>query len=253
MLKKSIKIAQISDSHLLKDPDENIQGVNPYQRLSRVLNHIKESHYDLILFTGDVANNCAENSYEQLLELTSDINDKIVIIPGNHDDLDILKKVLSKSKIFIIAPKEPVTINNWSFVYLNTVVKSENHGYLSDDDLRNLALNLEKTGDSNVCILMHHHLFDIGLSFVDKYKIQNSEKIYNVITPNVKLVVNGHVHNDYTIVKDILYTCCPSTAFQFTKNMKVDNGLYGFKEYVLSNEQIFWHSTWFTNHSLLKG
>lgn len=243
-----IKIAQISDSHLPGDQTENIHGINPHQRLSHILNHIKQNRYDLILFTGDVASNGDEKSYTQLLELTKEIKDKILIIPGNHDDLDRLTNVLSQSNLFIIAPNDPIKVGNWQFIYLDTIVKAENHGYVTDDNIRNLEENLKKTHNTNACILMHHHPCNIGISCVDKYKIHNSEKIKNVLTPNVKLVVHGHVHNDYTIAKDIIYTSCPSTCFQFTKNGNVDNSLYGFKEYLLSDDNIFYNSIWFASN-----
>ncbi|OGT46433.1 MAG: hypothetical protein A3F17_08615 [Gammaproteobacteria bacterium RIFCSPHIGHO2_12_FULL_41_15] len=253
MLNRIIKIAQISDSHLLEDQTENIHGINPYQRLSRIINHLKKNQYDLILFTGDVANNGDEKSYAQVLELTKEVKNKILIIPGNHDDLDRLTKILSQSKMFIIWPQESIKVDDWYFVYLDTVVKGENHGYITDDSIRTLTTNLKKAHDLNVCILMHHHPFDIGVPCVDKYKIHNSETIKNVLTKNVKLVVHGHVHNDYTIVKDIIYTSCPSTCFQFIKNNKVDNSIYGFKEYTLGDGKIFFNSTWFAGHSLIKG
>lgn len=253
MSNKFIKIVQISDSHLLDDRAENIHGINPYQRLSHIISHIRKNQYDLILFTGDIANNGNEKSYTQLLELTREVRNKILIIPGNHDDLDQLTRVISQSNIFIIAPKEPVKVDDWCFIHLDTVVKSENHGYITDVSIKNLAMNLKKVNGFNVCILMHHHPFDIGVSCVDKYKIHNFETIKNVLTTNVKLVVHGHVHNDYTIAKDIIYASCPSTCFQFIKNDKVNNSIYGFKEYILSDDKIFFNPTWFTSHSLTKG
>jgi Icc protein len=200
--------------------------------------------------TTNIKSNCSrrnEKSYTQLLELTNAVKTKIFIIPGNHDDLDHLTKVLSKSNIFTIASQEPIKVGNWHFIYLNTVVKTENHGYLSDDCLRHFATNLSKTHRSNVCILMHHHPFDIGVPCVDKYKIRNAETMINTLTKNVKLVVYGHVHNDYTLAKEIIYTSCPSTCFQVCKNDKVDNKIYGFKEYVLSDNDMLFSTIWFTH------
>lgn len=122
---KKLKIAQISDSHLLEDNAETIHGVNPYQRLSFIFQYIEKNVYDLILFTGDVANNGHEKSYIQLLELTEKIKNRILIIGGNHDDSAQLTKILSRSAKFIIEPKDPVKVENWQFIYLDTVVKSE--------------------------------------------------------------------------------------------------------------------------------
>ena len=113
---KFIKIAQISDSHLLDDSSENIHGINPYQRLSHIINYINKNQYDLILFTGDIANNGSERSYTQLLEPTKSVKNKILIIPGNHDDLDHLTKVLSQFNIFIIAPHKPIKVGAWHFI-----------------------------------------------------------------------------------------------------------------------------------------
>lgn len=92
---------------------------------------------------------------------------------------------------------------------------------------------------------MHHHLFDVNVPFVDKYKVDNPEAIEKILTNNVKLIINGHVHNDYTIAKDILYTSCPSTCFQFNKINKIDTTFFGFKEYVLDGNEIFYNSLMF--------
>ena len=59
----TIKIAQISDSHLLGDKTENIHEVNPYQRLSNVISYIEKNKYDLIIFTGDITNNGDEKKF----------------------------------------------------------------------------------------------------------------------------------------------------------------------------------------------
>lgn len=250
MSKNIIKIAQISDSHLLDHKAKTIHGINPYARLSNVIRYINKKKYDLILFTGDIANDGSQKSYVQFQELIKKLDDKIIIAPGNHDDTDNLMKIFSQNNKFIIAPKKEIKIKNWYFFYIDTVVKNKHSGYLSKQCINNLKINLMKKCGSPICIIMHHHPFDIGIPMIDKYKIQNTKMFISQLTRDVKLVMHGHIHNDYTIVKNRIYTSCPATCFQYMKNIKVSTGLYGFKEYTLDKDKIFFNCIWFTDHGI---
>lgn len=250
MSKNIIKIAQISDSHLLDHKAKTIHEINPYTRLSNVIRYINKKKYDLILFTGDIANDGSKKSYIQFQKLIKKLDDQIIIVPGNHDDIDNLIKIIPQSKKLIIAPRKEIKIKNWYFLYIDTVVKNKNHGFFSKKCINNLKINLMKKCGAPICVIMHHHPFDIGLPMIDQYKIQNTENFSRQLTRDVKLVIHGHIHSDYTIVKNRIYTSCPATCFQYMKNIKVNTELYGFKEYTLEKDKIFFNCIWFTDNGI---
>ena len=246
MKKINIKIAQISDSHLLNDSTLTIHGVNPFERLLRVLEYVKKNRYEIIFFTGDLANDGNRESYRQLWDLIKDLENKYCIIPGNHDDLHEMLHVLPQSNLFTIGKNPFFKLNNWYFLYLDTTVQNKNHGYISELSIKALKNVVKKLKKCNICVIMHHHPFNVGVNMVDKYKIINFDSITDLLV-DVKLVLYGHVHNDYTEYHNgKIYSSCPSTCFQFVKDNKINNHLYGFKEYRLSGENIFSNCIWFS-------
>ena len=251
MENRTVKVAQISDSHLLHDSKLTIHDANPYERLSHVINYIKKNRYEMILFTGDIANDGSQESYRQLSDLIMGIKDKIFVIPGNHDDMKNIVHVLPQSNLFVSTSNNLIRISNWYFLYLATVVEDEDYGRISSQTMKEFESALQNLHGCNICVVMHHHPFNVGLDFVDKYKIENFGLISGLFS-RVKLVMYGHVHNDYTLYRDgAVYSSCPSTCFQFVKNRKINNRLYGFKEYILNDQDIFFNSVWFDNNEIV--
>ena len=52
-----VRIAQITDTHLLADKEDAMRGVQTWYSLKKVLEVAKETEPELILLTGDLAHN----------------------------------------------------------------------------------------------------------------------------------------------------------------------------------------------------
>lgn len=234
-----IKIAQISDLHLTTSQHDCLHQINPYERAQAVITHLKQQEYNLIIISGDIAHNGELKSYKQLLSLIDDLQTKIILFPGNHDDLKNLQSILAHNKNRIISPDKPITIENWAFVYLDTIVKHEDYGHISNTALAKLKNTLSRV-KKNVCLMMHHHPHKIGIPHVDKYKIKNSNNLSTALTTHVKLILHGHVHNNYFFFKKgAVYSSPLATSFQFNKNESINVKTFGFNEYTLNGNEIF--------------
>ncbi len=239
--KDFIKIAQISDLHLLKSKYETIHQVNPYKRAAAIISFLKKKNYNLIIISGDIANNGEIESYEQLATMLNGIETKIILFPGNHDNPNNLESILTNNKNYIISPKNPIIISTWKFLYVDTVVKQKNYGHISYTAIERLKKTLSSNKEKNICLLMHHNPFNIGIDCVDKYKIDNFNNTVGTLTENVKLILHGHVHSNYFLLKEgIIYSAPLSTSFQFSNhNDTIDTKIFGFKEYTLTGSEIF--------------
>ena len=65
----------------------------------------------------------------------------------------------------------------------------------------------------------------------------------NNLTENVRLILYGHVHENYNNIDHVSYCSAPSTAFQFQAD-GANNNFYGYKEYFLENKKVSFKSIW---------
>ena len=93
-----IKIIQITDPHLLENKSELFRDVKPYETLKAIISNIKKSNwdFDIVIATGDLAQDNKKNSYNHFVDLLTSLNTPIYSIPGNHDDKGIMQSVLTK-------------------------------------------------------------------------------------------------------------------------------------------------------------
>lgn len=241
-----IKIAHLSDSHLLSRMHHTLRGVNPHIRLALILAEIRKKAYDLILFTGDISNAGDNESYQLLRQLLARIQQNMLIIPGNHDHPSLLDTALQENKWIITKTKLPVIVGNWSFLYLDTLVPNHHHGYISEKTIENYNAQLSLIQTDHICLIMHHNPFDVGLIDVDQYKLKNFDDISQKLDPRIKLVVFGHVHLDFTETRGtVVYSATPATCFQAIKTTGKKEK-YGYKEYTLSTTVDAIQCHWYT-------
>ena len=119
-----IRIAQISDCHLFADASQTSYGhIAPYLSLTKVLQNIALRPIDLLLVTGDLSADGSAASYKhfQKLLIENGINSQFVILPGNHDDLNILQQQFARDNLWLHYPPEtPLTLKRWQIHLLNT-------------------------------------------------------------------------------------------------------------------------------------
>ena len=83
----AIRILQITDTHLFAGKHESLLGVNTWSSYEAVLDAIIAQHrdYDLIIATGDLAQDHSVEAYQHFAEGISRLPRPCVWLPGNHD------------------------------------------------------------------------------------------------------------------------------------------------------------------------
>lgn len=212
-----VSILQLTDTHIMASPDDTLLGVNTAYYFKAVLEKAIDSgrRFDLCLVTGDIAQDPVAESYEYLLTHLRQLNMRCICLPGNHDDTEIMRRVLSTETIDC---KKRYRLNNWQIISLNSQLLNSAGGYLSPEELRFLDDSLASNRNLYTLIAVHHHSIPSGSSWMDTMIIENASEFLDIINryPQAKAVINGHIHQamDIKLNKRRILTA-PSTCFQF--------------------------------------
>ena len=219
---KSFTLAQITDTHLLDHPSDQLRGCFTWRTLKTVLDDISTEPIQKILLTGDLADQGSLPAYQLLKELIIPLQRPTYWIPGNHDHLESMTKVLTEP---LFLNDNAVTVGGWRLILLNSVLPTARwgEGYLSPQELSRLEAELHYF-QLPTLILLHHHVLPTGVDWLDQIRLQNADQLTEIIDryPQVRLILSGHVHLDsHQIRNHTHFYTTPSTCLQI---MPADHG-----------------------------
>ena len=96
-MNQSYNLIQISDCHI--DDQVESMGVDTHTNLTSVIKTISKQSCDTLLITGDLTHNGTLNSYQLLQRILTPIKSRIVVLGGNHDQIENLNRVFSEQLI----------------------------------------------------------------------------------------------------------------------------------------------------------
>lgn len=213
-----IRILQITDTHLFAGKDESLLGVNTWASYDAVLQAIaaQQREYDLIIATGDLAQDHSIEAYQHFAEGISRLPAPCVWLPGNHDFQPAMFDTLAKAKI--ADAKHIFLGEQWQLVLLDSQVFGVPHGMLSEYQLEWLEKTLALAPERHTLVLLHHHPQASGCTWLDQHSLRNPHQLDAVLEryPLAKTLICGHIHQEMDIEwqgRRILAT--PSTCVQF--------------------------------------
>lgn len=237
-----ISILQLSDSHIMASPEDRLLGINTEHyflacleqavRLRSRQADTDQQHFDLILLTGDLAQEPCLESYRRILTSLEAYQVPCICLPGNHDDYEMMLQVLNTDSINC---RKQVFLDNWQIISLNSQIPGDPGGRLSNEELGFLENCLSKNPDRHALIAVHHHCLETKSPWMDTMIIENNQDFLAIVDryPQVKVIINGHIHQVMDIKTAKLRVLgAPSTCFQFTPETKVfsvDNTAPGYR------------------------
>ncbi|QLE56412.1 3',5'-cyclic-AMP phosphodiesterase [Nostoc sp. TCL26-01] len=212
-----IKIAQITDTHLLASENQRLQGIFTTKSFLAVMKRLEElrSEIDLLLLTGDLSGDSTPASYENLQYYLNLLQIPTYWLPGNHDCAIAMDKILN---LGMVSRRKSFQRGNWNFVMLNSCTPEFLHGYLSATSLEWLDYELKILGNNPTLVALHHAPFSVNSTWIDATCLKNSEEFFDIVDrhPQVKLVLFGHIHQEFQHHRhNVDYLGTPSTCFQF--------------------------------------
>ncbi|MBK1874729.1 MULTISPECIES: 3',5'-cyclic-AMP phosphodiesterase [Marinobacter] len=234
---RPLRVLQLTDPHLMASADGALLGVNTRDSLNAVIAEVLASHGqpDLILATGDLAQDGSEEAYCALGESFTAFNCASAWIAGNHDKVPSLKEVAARYG----ANRRHLVQGGWQFILLDSSVPGKVHGELAESELGFLVQMLEQNPDVPTLVTLHHHPVDIDTDWMADIGLRNREEFWQLIDrfPQVKIVLWGHIHQTFEQQRNGVHLLAtPSTCIQFTsgsRKFSVDDLAPGYRWFEL--------------------
>lgn len=214
---ETVRIAQITDTHLTAYEGGKLLGVNTDRTLKAVIDLAQQEREapHLVLATGDLADAGAANAYRRAIDYFGMLTPHQFWLPGNHDDVDVMRTIGGAQRNC-----DAVRAGAWQIVLLNSQIAGEVNGRLGPAELAKLdrlLSNSEREGLHNL-VCLHHHPVPIGCQWLDQQIVSDSDDFFDVIDcyKSVRAVAWGHVHQEIATRRgDVNLMCAPSTSIQF--------------------------------------
>jgi 3',5'-cyclic AMP phosphodiesterase CpdA len=217
-------IAHISDPHIVEHPKLCYDKVDTRANLACVLARINsmQPKPDLVVLTGDLVDEPTAAAYETLRETLACLSVPLILLPGNHDDRELLAESLpdqvhlprggEKAHFIIDRTDTPLIVG------FDIVVPGSEHAHVGEEDLAWLARALRRRPPRPTMLMIHHPPVHTGLAFMDAMQPALDPRFESLIARHreVKLIVCGHVHRAVdTMFGGARVAVAGSTGFQF--------------------------------------
>lgn len=234
-----LSILQLSDLHILAAPEDRLLGIATehyfracLEQAVRLRSRQVERAFDLILLTGDLAQDPGLESYRRILNILDAYKIPCICLPGNHDDYELMQQVFNTDWIHC---RKQLLLSNWQLICLNSQVPGEPGGHLSPQELMFLENCLSSNPNHHVLIALHHHCLETKSPWMDNMILDNSKELLAMIAnyPQVKVITHGHIHQAMDIkTASLRVLAAPSTCFQFvpkSPEFSVDDTAPGYR------------------------
>ena len=220
---KFMLIAQITDTHVRAAAAPPKLGIDNNAKLAAAKHFIENltPQPDVVLATGDLTNRGEQAEYQALRELLGDLRIPLFVIPGNHDDRELLRTTFRDHPYMhrvgdyfnYVIDAYPVRL-----IAVDTTLADRHDGALCDERLDWLAASLAQAPQQPTLIFMHHPPFQTGIWWIDGIGLlQGAARLRDIVAanPQIKLIVCGHIHR--CVQSQLAHapvSVAPSTAHQ---------------------------------------
>ena len=196
-----MKIIQITDTHLVP-PGETLHTLDPSARLRKVLDHIRDhqSDADLLVFTGDIANDGAEAAYLSLKDMLTDVPLAVRFMLGNHDRRASFRKVFPEAEVDgtgFVQSFLNTRDGRDRLLFLDSLEEGEIGGRYCKKRLDWLLATLASDPDLPVTVFVHHPPIAHGMRHFDNIGFHDAQPFMDVLRSHkagIRHIFFGHIH-----------------------------------------------------------
>ncbi len=219
-MSQTIRIVQITDCHLPRDPQQDYRDANPHNNLKDLLEKVRAFAPDLVLATGDLSEDASQASYQALQAYFRPLGTTVLALPGNHDDAGLLAEAFPGSPVDNVAVTEH---GQWQIIRVNSCLEGRPEGRLTEQTLQQLNQVLLDEPHRLRLLALHHQPISANSPWIDKYRLFEPEAFLALIAraPGVKVVVWGHIHQVHDTEMDgVAMLGGPSSAINCLPGME---------------------------------
>lgn len=202
-----MRLAQLSDTHLLGDSSASVWGQNPASNLVSILGALPP--VDAITVTGDISDDGTVEAYRIADALTATRTPRRYFVPGNHDDPAAMAAVWGAAADVRLTALS----DQWVLALVDTQWVGHEAGRLRDGTVERLDAALAGV-EAHVVLGVHHP--PIGPCDQPDCTLVDAEQLLGVLHDSpVRAVLSGHLHQQFDErVGDITFLGAPSTLNQ---------------------------------------
>lgn len=221
-----MRIAQITDSHLVGPGRLWNEHVDTAAHLRRAVSRLNEIKPDLVIHTGDVADAGDTSAYAEAAEILGMLDAPLRLLPGNHDD---------RAKLAAAFPAqewEGAPFLTFAFeaeglrvIGLDTVIEGDTAGGFCGGRLD--ALRDALKGERPTVIFAHHPPCPMGLKMMDLFRFHDTEPLRQLLAPRHDVIryACGHVHADADAHwAGLTVSACPALSIQLPPDQAFEPG-----------------------------
>ncbi|MFN3275568.1 MAG: metallophosphoesterase [Paracoccus sp. (in: a-proteobacteria)] len=221
-----MRIAHISDLHITAAPDA--PGLTRPDAVSRARALMADLSafpgLDLVVITGDTVNDARADEYAVLADVLAALTVPFLIVPGNHDDRDLLRACVPDRRY-----ADPDLLHHvWQqdhvrVIALDSLSPGEVGGRILPPQLDWLETQLARPFDGHTLVALHHPPCAAGMGRLDgPILIEGAGDLSDLLDaePRPATILCGHLHRPFTARFGHSMVCAAtSTAFQFALDL----------------------------------
>ncbi len=218
----------IGDTHISVDPEIGSHELfaaapHPNRRAEALVAAIGRLPFriDFILHTGDVCADPQTENYRCALDILRQLQPRLIMLPGNHDSLDLMREILSDGERSLVMGDDQISVEGYHLLSIDgSGADNPLAPTLSDKQIERFADQVSRTRDEPILVAAHYPFIRTGVPWIDNQsRVQNGERIHDILARHRQRVLGvffGHIHQAVNSVCDgITYTCCPSAWSNF--------------------------------------
>jgi 3',5'-cyclic-AMP phosphodiesterase len=193
-------IVQVSDPHVPAD-GVLFDRVDACARVQASVEMIAAAGCspDVLVLSGDVANQGEAEAYVLLRPVIDAalqrFGAKLLVAPGNHDDVALLRAHLLGREPEGGPLDEVVRVGGFRLIGINSSVPGEVHGELEDAQLEALASELAEPAADGTVLVVHHPPIWSTTPMSELVALREPQRLAAAIRgSDVRLVLSGHTH-----------------------------------------------------------
>jgi Icc protein len=212
-----MRIAHLSDPHLMRGPLAALPAANLAEAIGRLL--AIEPRPDCVVITGDLADTGHPEEYTALRTILRRCPIPVHLMAGNHDDPAALIAKFGDTPFLGhgVSPSYVVEYPEATVIVADSWVPGSPAGSLGPAQLAWIDQTLGARPEVPAFVCLHHPPLPVGIPFLDGMILTDAAEFADVIRrhPHVARVLAGHAHRDVSaLFAGTLLTVAPSTYLQ---------------------------------------
>ncbi|HWS35218.1 MAG TPA: metallophosphoesterase [Actinoplanes sp.] len=210
-----MRILHLSDTHLTRASGPDGDGVDTRESLRRILHDCRKvPGLDVVVVTGDIADDASLEAYTDALELVSAFARQrrlpAIFSTGNHDERAAFTAVLGSGHFDAEGREQPTEqingadgaraavtmVSGYRIVTLDSLVPGKGYGQISKKQLSWLRDVLAEPAPHGTILAFHHPPVAVpGVAVQEALGLRNGRDLADAISgTDVRLILCGHFH-----------------------------------------------------------